>query len=265
MAELKTYVCPNCGASTTNSQNCEYCGSLLVRFAEKGIDINETPYFDNSVMFPELVAELDKNLKIQADYDGDESVTTGIYWIDQTGTEEECILIESIGFLDEENANTNNGKRPIRLVVQLDFDCDDVYDEEYNKKQKERFAKFTRLKSFPLFERDYYKDENQALRDFQIDFGQDAEGAARLISELLIKVYDLLPTESYGLFTGVGEGFWEKEKEWKKAHGLDIDDDWDQANVQNDVCGITNTNDDYDHQDETELKSVKKWFSRIFG
>lgn len=260
MAELKTYVCPNCGACTTNTQNCEYCGSLLVRFAEKGIDISGTSYLDNSVMFPELVAELEKNLKMQAEYDGEDSVATGVYWIDQTGTKEESLFIESVGSLDEESAN-----KKIRLVVGLDFDTDAMFDEEYNKKQKERFAKFTRLKSFPLFERDYYKDDDQAIRDFQIDFGQDAEGAARLVSELLVKVYDLSPTDSYGLFTGVGDDFWEKEKEWKKAHGLDIDDDWDQANVQNDVCGITNTNDDYDHQDETELKSVKKWFSRIFG
>lgn len=28
---VQTIVCPNCGASATNHQNCEYCGSLLVR------------------------------------------------------------------------------------------------------------------------------------------------------------------------------------------------------------------------------------------
>lgn len=37
--EIKTIVCPNCGANTTNHQNCEYCGSMLVRCYEMmGID-----------------------------------------------------------------------------------------------------------------------------------------------------------------------------------------------------------------------------------
>lgn len=29
--QIKTVVCPNCGANATNLQNCEYCGSMLVR------------------------------------------------------------------------------------------------------------------------------------------------------------------------------------------------------------------------------------------
>lgn len=38
--EIKTIVCPNCGANTTNHQNCEYCGSMLVRCYEM-MGINE--------------------------------------------------------------------------------------------------------------------------------------------------------------------------------------------------------------------------------
>lgn len=38
--EIKTIVCPNCGANTTNHQNCEYCGSMLVRCYEM-MDCNE--------------------------------------------------------------------------------------------------------------------------------------------------------------------------------------------------------------------------------
>lgn len=29
--QIKTVVCPNCGANATNLQNCEYCNSILVR------------------------------------------------------------------------------------------------------------------------------------------------------------------------------------------------------------------------------------------
>ena len=38
--EIKTILCPNCGANTTNHQNCEYCGSMLVRCYEM-MDIDE--------------------------------------------------------------------------------------------------------------------------------------------------------------------------------------------------------------------------------
>ena len=63
--ELKVLKCPNCGANTTNAQNCEYCGSLLVRFVDKGIDLSKTSYTNDSVTFPGLAAELKRNLKLQ--------------------------------------------------------------------------------------------------------------------------------------------------------------------------------------------------------
>ena len=65
MSELKTFVCPNCGANTTNAQNCEYCGSLLVRFVEKGIDLSHTTYLNNDAVFPGLITQLKYNLKLQ--------------------------------------------------------------------------------------------------------------------------------------------------------------------------------------------------------
>lgn len=36
-----TITCPNCGASTTNHQNCEYCGSFLVQKASQGVDMSD--------------------------------------------------------------------------------------------------------------------------------------------------------------------------------------------------------------------------------
>ena len=38
--EEKTLRCPNCGANATNHDNCEYCGSLLVRLVDNGIDVD---------------------------------------------------------------------------------------------------------------------------------------------------------------------------------------------------------------------------------
>ena len=63
--ELKSLVCPHCGANTTNMQNCEYCGSLLVRFVDKGIDISNTSYNNGDNIFPGLLTELRNNLTLQ--------------------------------------------------------------------------------------------------------------------------------------------------------------------------------------------------------
>ena len=65
MPELKSYTCPNCGANTTDARNCEFCGSLLVRFVEKGIDLSQTTYLDDTETFPGLINALKQNLQLQ--------------------------------------------------------------------------------------------------------------------------------------------------------------------------------------------------------
>jgi len=47
--------CPNCGAAITNRKNCEYCGSLLVRFIDKGINLIGTEYTSNVKVYPGLI------------------------------------------------------------------------------------------------------------------------------------------------------------------------------------------------------------------
>ena len=38
--QVQTIVCPNCGANATNHHNCEFCGSFLVQRAALGIDVS---------------------------------------------------------------------------------------------------------------------------------------------------------------------------------------------------------------------------------
>lgn len=45
--EAGTITCPNCGANTTNHQNCEYCGSLLVQVADKEFGQSYIEYSKN--------------------------------------------------------------------------------------------------------------------------------------------------------------------------------------------------------------------------
>ena len=76
--EVKALVCPHCGANTTNTQNCEYCGSLLVRFVDKDIDISNTSYLSGKCEYPGLLTELKNNLKLQKEQT--HVVCTDIYW-----------------------------------------------------------------------------------------------------------------------------------------------------------------------------------------
>ncbi len=54
----KKVVCPNCGQIASNNKNCEHCGSLLVRFPWLGIDLSDTTYLTNDQVFPGLIEGL---------------------------------------------------------------------------------------------------------------------------------------------------------------------------------------------------------------
>ena len=58
MADQVLFQCPNCGASITNSLNCEYCGSLLIRFEAQNIPLNLVKY-GNKVSF---VGNIEQNV-----------------------------------------------------------------------------------------------------------------------------------------------------------------------------------------------------------
>ena len=196
MAEQKVFVCPNCGAKTTNTENCEHCGSLLVRFDEKGIDISESSYFDNTLVFPGLIDELKNNLRLQAE---GKKAQTDIFWAE----DDYSITVLNLC----ETSESESQSTPIQLSIELDFSQDinpespDDYDA--NTKSEKELMKFTQLLSFPLFTSKLYKDEefNLLHRYYTINCGQDADGTARLLSEILIKVMGLTPFDNYRIVT----------------------------------------------------------------
>ena len=212
MAELQSYVCPNCGANTTNAENCEYCGSLLVRFVEKGIDLSQTSYTNNSEVFPGLITELKKNLILQEENKG-LAVVTDIMWKnDATGDRGVvCILSASSETIFADGTPLSLGVKAKGLIVTFNY-CtyaDNSQWGEYNERMDTLLKKFKQLKSFLLFTSHYgsFVDEQgfkRLGREYAIHFGEDAEGAARLISEVLIKVEGLKPTDSYDIFTNMG-------------------------------------------------------------
>lgn len=258
MAELKSYVCPNCGANTTNVQNCEYCGSLLVRFVEKGIDVKSISYLNsNDWVFPGLIENLQKNLQLQADNPEGTDVRTDIcggdvyisvfspagkLWTWEDGTE--------IDF-----TSTNRG-----LLIILTFY--DVYQDIIGRQRPSKYkSKLLRqdsykrniknLEMFPLFLSHEYVTEfeftggsfTKTSISYAIDFGQDAEGAARLISRILLKVYGVSrQNNDISITTNAGALNIEEAAKKNKSNYTGIDKEFDKdmnmGNIAYNICYI---------------------------
>lgn len=226
--EVKTVVCPHCGANTTNTVNCDYCGSLFVRFADNGIDISNTSYLSGNIAFPELISEFKENLRLQKVNQTDFGVATIIKMPKLFCQEEkdatiiewenaEIFVVKSGRMLWLDHTQIELGRLEGGICIVVAFH-DDVKSRKF--KLTERHKKFKQLSSFSLFTHKNFTsyDEDGAVTgvadQYAIDFGQDAEGAAILVSEIMEKVYDIKPTDDYGIFTGVGTDPTERAEHW---------------------------------------------------
>lgn len=212
MAELTHYRCPNCGASITNTENCEYCGSLLVRFTKRGIDLSKTSYLSNDKVIPGLIDNLRQNLNLQR-ANPNEPVKTGIFWTNAN----EGVSFVSVDGLNRPPAWFDGqeifpGKQDAGLCIRIDLSTwvgeSDVV-KEANNEVDELFQRYQQLDSFPLFmsHQCYITDEwgkKRKGRELAINFGVDAEGAARLISEIVEKVELAPANEKIDIYTSQG-------------------------------------------------------------
>ena len=232
MPELKSYICPNCGANTTNSQNCEYCGSLLVRFVEKGIDFSHTSYTNNDAVFPGLIGELKRNLKLQNE-NPDELVSTDLFRQESNGDWNSINIMKGLIWNDGSQSPEFNGcENGLCIVVVFGTYTDVSSYKDYNEKINTQLARFRHLDSFPLFtpHNCTYTDgegKSRYAREFAINFGQDVEGSARLVSEILVKVMGWSPSDPFDMFTNVGiEDIDQAREEWIEAHSFeDVSDE----------------------------------------
>ena len=124
--EEKILRCPNCGANASNHDNCEYCGSLLVRFVEKGIDLSQTTYLDDTETFPGLINALKQNLQLQ-ESTNESVVTTDIVgpvkWNDVGRDYIGCVLRNgNITFADGTPVPSKSKKRNL-YFLQLCYFC----------------------------------------------------------------------------------------------------------------------------------------------
>lgn len=252
--EEKLLKCPNCGANATNHQNCEYCGSLLVRFVDKGIDLSQTCYLTNDEVIPGLIEQLKQNLRMQEN--SDEYVATDIYH--EIGKNpEDCHILSIDGsksavweYDDDENASTIFSGVDKGLCIKLVFD---FYDDESlgtnredNIKLKEKLERFEQLESYKLFVTHITTDiefEGRGYaksKQYAIDFGSDVEGAARLISEIVQKVYQIPTNERLEMFTNQGYNIADAQFKYFKASGIQIHTDDANNSNSSDEDGIPN-------------------------
>ncbi len=234
MAELTHYRCPNCGASITNTENCEYCGSLLVRFVKRGIDLSKTSYLSNDRVYPGLIENLKRNLQLQDTYLGQEFVATDIFrskeWSINDNSNGFCTSVIKLSgaiFSDGQLIFPNMiGVKGLCVVWYFGTYVQQEGLEEYNQKQMDLLERFKQLDSFSLFtpHQCYHTDQWGAQRkaqEYAINFGCDAVGAARLVSEIMEKVYQVPLDENIDIFTNHGWAIDEARIKANKERGIE--------------------------------------------
>ncbi len=251
--DLKTIICPNCGANTTNPKNCEYCGSLLVRFADKGIDLSQTSYLNNDEVIPGLIPELKKNLRLQEEKP-DLAVVTDIL-IEKKGIGYESLSIHKTGlvnWMDHQPIKLGEGNNGLIIVSQFATYMDNS-SPEFNRDMEAQLRRFQNLDSYCLFTQHISTviDSNGHqlyYREYAIDFGQDVEGAARLVSEIMIKVNGCSNDTDIDIFTNAGVEVGYARQSWKVAHGY-----------------ASATSYEEEEEDETDWGKVLRWTLYILG
>lgn len=225
MKEKKdVFVCPNCGASITNQENCEYCGSLLVRFAVNNIDLTKTRYLDDNYVMPGLIRELEKNLKLQENtevpvctdiciFHPVESIWLGKYiqFVTIQGTNCEIELEDGKPYLPEKRVG-------LCVIISLFTTQTGLLYKAGRNKMLRQENEFRKLDSFSLFDSYYFPPYGTA---FAIDFGKDVKGAARLVSEIVQKIFATRDKDIVFTMTNRGENeIASARSAWAKQFGF---------------------------------------------
>lgn len=177
--QTSTLVCPNCGASTTNGHNCDYCGSLLVRFAAQEKDVDNATFGEDSTEIFGLKEELKKNLSYQKIKRDDEVVVTSI--IDSRGLITQVVETAHCNF-GAAGENPFLGIYDKGITLRVTFETRNE-NEEIAQSERARLNWFKKQSFYFLF-----TQQNLPVGTYYyIDFGEDIENAAKLISAMLMQ------------------------------------------------------------------------------
>ena len=176
--QVSAIVCPNCGANTTNRVHCDYCGSVLVRFVDHGINIDSSKYGKNAKAIDGLEEALSGNLLMQETCGENEYVITNM-----TADLEELRIqfIQSdaatIGITGV-NPLKNATKGNIALRVPFAIRSDDY---EAMMQAKAELDMFRKMDCFSLFT----PQQNEMGISYYIDFGTDTQTAAQVFTQVM--------------------------------------------------------------------------------
>lgn len=161
--EAHTITCPNCGANTTNHQNCEYCGSVLVRFIDQKVEIDNDWYNKDAPVISGLIEKLQQNLQLQES-------TPGVLVCTDIDEPSGRVNLQFANCMQDEVISAK------KLVVFL-------------RMLSEEYAIFKQLPISKLFTCTFCNDTG--YWECCIDFGIDYETAARMISHISREVYGI--------------------------------------------------------------------------
>ena len=231
--QTKTVVCPNCGAAATNLKNCEYCGSLLVRFIDNNILLDESKYGHKAVVFNGLKEALMRNLEEQERTYGRNHIHTNISQtfsgveldvtnpIAQTEVQFPNVYFEGAKSTLKVTPTYQNLTDEQSLVICIRFyEITDVSEmffvqdpngefaafNEHNSMLHNQFKKLDIYKLFTLQTDtlvicNYFglglKCGN--VSQYYLDFGQDVEGAADIITQFLKNMAEIDSLETCDL------------------------------------------------------------------
>ena len=224
-SDVKTVVCPSCGASSHDLHNCEYCGSLLVRFAEKGIDVSD--YRHDSFKFKGIEEALLNNLEEQARSSGRNHVTTFInahrlnlsMEVSNPAAQTEMLNYSwgKYNFLIKPEAIKANDTQSLSICVRFYEITDKLWGingnstrvvKELNSYNVESHSRFRRMNIYPLFSlvvTDFLDNNNTPgmkigkVSQYYLNFGRDVDAAAAIISQYFLHNFDIAPGDDLSL------------------------------------------------------------------
>ena len=179
-SQVQTIICPNCGANSSNHHHCEYCGSILVRFVDKNIDIDDKYKKEAKVLIPGLETALKSNLLIQKHPIKDCISITELK--NNYGELFQVFPINEAMFgIEKPNPYTGD----IGVVLRIPFY---FRSTNYNVSQEasRRFNTFRAMDCFSLFDKVTVPDGDL----FLLDCGEDYITASRILSNVLLSFGD---------------------------------------------------------------------------
>ena len=200
--------CPSCGASAKNHINCEYCGSLFVRFEE----FSETKALVENIIdpegkvsefiFPGLINQIEVNLSLQKEKEG-------LYVTDiQKKGEGEC-LIQICSTLNSNYASWAD-IQPEGVTDSPGVSIHLPFAEGGNAQQEPIFKQMPESKLFRLNVESFEEEKGGfssffsrttsivSWNEYILDFGADSEGAAYIVSKILLhlNMYGIIVTKT---------------------------------------------------------------------